>query len=228
MICDQSRREYMDDLKPCRWLITHHRPYASPVVYVYFDSDTNPLAIPKSLFCQSLTLTNMYDRRVARNGHEAIDCDVSLEVGHVLIHYLHTGNYHCLKSTKASPQQQADDEFQTAIRVYREAQNFELKPFVELAREEIDRLGKKLSLPRVIGAVEVAWLGDVSDDTWLLNYLTDYMHSFNDNLTGHTARETSLEIGRAGHLTTSSLLLKVMLDDIFRKDPSSSTALFLT
>ncbi|OBS15069.1 hypothetical protein FPOA_14085 [Fusarium poae] len=75
-----------------------HSPYASQVCAVYFQGN-GPLHIPHALLHQSVELTS---RSVAtdcfssslRNLH--LD-DIDYNTGHVLIHFMTTGRYKCLK-----------------------------------------------------------------------------------------------------------------------------------
>ncbi|KAH7158498.1 hypothetical protein DER46DRAFT_637329 [Fusarium sp. MPI-SDFR-AT-0072] len=87
--------------------------------------------------------------------------NITLDAGHVIIHYLVTGTYQCLQSQEEEEEgeeKKFSAELATAIRVYVAADSLSLPALREMAREEIFRLGEWLSLLTLIKVMEEAAL----------------------------------------------------------------------
>jgi hypothetical protein len=80
--------------------------------------------------------------------------DITIDTGHVIIHYLVTNTYQCLKPRVEVPEKKNAFEFVTALRVYIAAEELSLNQLRELAREELVRLGDKLELSTLIKVME--------------------------------------------------------------------------
>ncbi len=96
---------------------------------------------------------------------------ISVDVGHVLAHYLFTGTYQCLKPIGLFPSENDAAEFATGVRVYAFAREYELLSLEELAKREIEKLGCDLPFSLVLDLLERAYRDPVGDDAWLNNYL---------------------------------------------------------
>ncbi|KAF5620074.1 hypothetical protein F52700_11394 [Fusarium sp. NRRL 52700] len=141
-------------------------PYASDPCAVYF-SEMGPLYIPCSLLSEEMK--EAADFRDDDSSHPLTELwldDITLDVGHVIIHYLVTGTYQCLQQQEEGKKEEDDDdekdfsaEFATAIRVYvATGDSLPLPALREMAREEIVRVGEWLSLPDLIKVMEEAAL----------------------------------------------------------------------
>ncbi|OBS15704.1 hypothetical protein FPOA_13513 [Fusarium poae] len=111
------------------------RPYASQVCAVYFQGN-GPLHIPHALLHQSVELAS---RNVATDCFSSSSRDLHLNdidynTGHVLIHFMATGRYQCLKPQGETIMISYASEFTTALRVYAAAQSFQLTSLRDLAR----------------------------------------------------------------------------------------------
>lgn len=97
--------------------------------------------------------------------------EVSVAAGHTLVHFLFTGTYQCLKPAGLSPQVGHVAEYETSVQVYSAARTYEVKALVELAKNEIERLGEKLDLSILLEATENVFPHPCADDTWFIGYL---------------------------------------------------------
>ncbi|PNP56870.1 hypothetical protein THARTR1_03105 [Trichoderma harzianum] len=93
------------------------------------------------------------------------------EVAHVVVHYLFTDTYQCLRPKGSSLNEKLIAEFLTSIRVYVVARDYKLPLLEELAQAEITRLGSGFRIPLVFDLVQEAYPHPSLDDTWLRQYL---------------------------------------------------------
>ncbi|KAM0264133.1 hypothetical protein ACHAQJ_000878 [Trichoderma viride] len=135
--------------------------------------------------------------------------DVTPDAGHVLVHYLFTNTYQCLKPKHSSVQERLAAEFVTSIRVYTAAQTYILPSLVELAKGEVERLGKKLQAPIVFDSVRYACPSLSTNDIWLSSYLKTrlrlFLESSPEQLVGEIASEPKI-------MSISDILFKSMFE----------------
>ncbi|KAH8124449.1 hypothetical protein LI328DRAFT_168558 [Trichoderma asperelloides] len=146
-------------------------PYAVPSIELYFQGGST-LYIPPHLLTQSHSLGSMVLQSTLQF------TDVSADAGHVLVHYLFTGTYQSLKLKRSSAQDCLAAEFLTSVRVYSVAQTYTLPPLVELAKNEIQKLGKNLPTALIFDLVKDAHLSLRTDDIWLSSYLKAQLRLF--------------------------------------------------
>ena len=190
-------RPYTDD---------NGRPYASDTYALYFQHN-GPLRIHRELLLKSAKLASQIVPPGAFGSslNTLYLDDVSLDVGHVLVHFLVTGDYGCLKPQGESLGEKIASEFGTALRVCAAAESFQLPSLCELAEKEMRRLGDELSLTSVIDVMEEA--GPTSIHTLeVATYLESRMQSFWGSLTRIAAEEVLAELGTPN--TISKLILK--------------------
>ncbi|EXM14611.1 hypothetical protein FOTG_17000 [Fusarium oxysporum f. sp. vasinfectum 25433] len=203
-----------------------HSPYASQVCAVYFQGN-GPLHIPHALLHQSVELAS----RSAATGCFSSSSrdlhlnDIDYNTGHVLIHFMATGRYQCLKPQGETIMISYASEFTTALRVYAAAQSFQLPSLRDLARREIIALGDRLSLPSVVDIMEESSLS-LSTLPGIAAYVESRILAFAENITYPTSEKVLSEIGTPN--TLSMVLLKTILllqtskvslrDDSLRKE----------
>lgn len=102
---------------------------------------------------------------------------ISRDVGHVLVHYLHTETYQCLRPHGSSVQERLQAELTTSVGVYAAAQEFNIQVLETLAKAEIERLGIEIHLPKVLDIVQNAYTGRYTTDPWLCGYLKSSLQS---------------------------------------------------
>ncbi|KAK5994032.1 hypothetical protein PT974_07472 [Cladobotryum mycophilum] len=139
-------------------------PYATDNIKLNMQSDYH-LYIPPHLLAKSPELASM------RRGRYSRDVDISPDAGHVLVHYLFTDTYQCLRPKGSSPHEKAVAEFLTSIRVYAAARKFELASLEELAKVQIQRLGDELRVLLVFDLVRNEYPNPSLDDVWISAYL---------------------------------------------------------
>ncbi|KAG8664727.1 uncharacterized protein FPOAC1_013507 [Fusarium poae] len=203
-----------------------HSPYASQVCAVYFQGN-GPLHIPHALLHQSVELTS---RSVATDCFSSSLRDLHLDdidynTGHVLIHFMTTGRYQCLKPQGETIMMRYASEFTTALRVYAAAQSFQLPSLRDLARREMIALGDRLSLPSLVDIMEESSLS-LSTLPGIAAYVESRILAFAENITYPTSEKVLSEIGTPN--TLSMVLLKAILllqtskvslrDDSLRKE----------
>lgn len=136
---------------------------------------------------------------------------ISHHVGHVLVHYLMTGCYDCLKAEGVSPDESTAQDFTTALRVYAVCRQHDMKALRDLAKNEIKWLGGKISIPRMVDAVEEGYPAVPLEDEWFPEYLRSQMEAFHDGLTMASAADALEEIGQP--LTMSKMLLSSIAEN---------------
>lgn len=102
---------------------------------------------------------------------DTITLDISEEVGHVLVHYLFTNNYQSLKPQGSTPDEKVDSELSTSIQVYAMARKYEMSKLEELAKTEIEKLGKELPFSAVLKVARNAYPNPLIDDAWFNSYV---------------------------------------------------------
>ncbi len=137
-------------------------PYGSPACTVPFAS---PLTVPLDILKKSPKLHAAYEGRLPEL--PAIPEDV----GHVLVHYLHTGTYGSLrpKPTDTLPKQVC--ELKTSIQAYAAARAYQLPDLMRLAEAKIDKYGDGLPLPALLEVARDAYPTLTEGDSWFLDYL---------------------------------------------------------
>jgi hypothetical protein len=103
--------------------------------------------------------------------------DVDASVGHVLIHFLHTGVYQTLKdegveTTGNTQQDIVLYEFQTALLVLEAAKKYGVLDLQDLAQIELERRGKDMCLRDAVRVIrEDLIVGPSSEHAWLRDYI---------------------------------------------------------
>lgn len=147
-------------------------PYTDPSVSVRFETDGGELYIPPHLLAQSEKLESMVSYG------QTLRLDMPSDAGHVLVHYLFTSTYQCLKPKGTLPEESLAAEFLTSARVYNAAQAYVLPHLVELAKAEIERLGKLLKASLVFDLIRQGHPYPSTEDVWLGNYLKARLRLF--------------------------------------------------
>jgi hypothetical protein len=112
---------------------------------------------------------------------------LSLEVGHIITHFLYTGNYDDILRDKEQASSVSD--MKTALRVYVAARDLELEALEALAKEEIQSLGRELPLVTVTEIVETTYARPDQDDTWFPDFITSLLQRFYDSITSLSVPE---------------------------------------
>lgn len=188
------------------------RPYASPIVTLFL-CNRDVLYIPGEILKKYPKFASV---RKARSKFslgfpeysESLFLNVTLDIGHILVHFLITGRYQCLEPKQATTCEMNASEFTTALRVYSEAQEFNLPLLGDLAAAEIRRLGEELSLPHIIDIME----GEKENPfqtPWIALYVESRVQSFLTIPTRQYAKHLLSELGTP--TTSSKLILRSMV-----------------
>ncbi|KIL88718.1 hypothetical protein FAVG1_07966 [Fusarium avenaceum] len=169
-------------------------PYGSEICAVYFRE--GPLYINRELLRQSNTLFSAVTeaKPYPFNSKHVNLKDISLETGHVIIHYLVTNTYQCLKPQAEALETRNAWEFFTATRVYKAAGSLSLNQLRELAREEMVRLGDKLELSTLIKVLDLS-ISSLKDLPGIAAYIESRLLSFYKESPSGTASRLLRDIG---------------------------------
>ncbi|KAL2148443.1 hypothetical protein VTH82DRAFT_2363 [Thermothelomyces myriococcoides] len=137
-------------------------PYGSPSCTVPFAS---PLTVPLEILKKCPKLYAAYELRLPELPA------IPEAVGHVLVHYLHTGTYESLKPKPTETASKQITELKTSIQVYAAARTYELPELMRLAKTKIEKNGKGLPLPTLLEAARDSYPNLNEGDAWFLNYL---------------------------------------------------------
>jgi hypothetical protein len=95
--------------------------------------------------------------------------DVDASIGHVLIHFLHTGVYQTLndeavENTENAHQNIVSDEFQTAVFALQAAKKYGVPGLQDLAQIELERQGEDMCLRDSVCAIREEFIAGLSDE----------------------------------------------------------------
>jgi hypothetical protein len=104
--------------------------------------------------------------------------DVDASIGHVLIHFLHTGVYQTLNDeavtdTENEHQNIVSDQFQTAVLALQAAKKYGVPGLQDLAQIELERRGEDMCLRDAVRAIREEFIGGPSDEhVWLRDFIS--------------------------------------------------------
>ena len=149
-------------------------PYSSPPVALHFGLNRQPYYLPKLLLHKLENLPS----RDSWTGEIHI-ADVDADIGHVLIHYLHTDAYQTLNNIKIEDTEDCDteivrNEFQKAVLALIAATKYGLPGLQELAQVEMERRGKDMGLYDVVRATKEDFIvGSSHVHVWVREYVLE-------------------------------------------------------
>ncbi|KAF4946768.1 hypothetical protein FGADI_10972 [Fusarium gaditjirri] len=121
--------------------------YTGDICSILFQSQ-GPLLIPRTILKKCPKLAVRLDKKhIFSKPLDTVDIeDYPFSVGHIIIHYLITDKYQCLKPEGQTEDEQNCSELATAFRAHAAAVDLELTWLQLLASSEMRRLEGKLSL----------------------------------------------------------------------------------
>ncbi|KAK7937600.1 uncharacterized protein PG986_014468 [Apiospora aurea] len=145
-------------------------PYATHHVNVYFGKTCEAFKVPKALLnkCPNLPPTSGLYVSERRFEH------ISVDVGHILIHFLFTDVYQCLKPQGSTMHEMQIAEFTHCVQAYSVAQMYNLPSLAEQAEKEIRRLGDSITMSKVLAVLNTAYPNGITD-MFLSGYLRSRM-----------------------------------------------------
>ncbi|KAK4097555.1 hypothetical protein N658DRAFT_489084 [Parathielavia hyrcaniae] len=93
------------------------------------------------------------------------------DVGHVIVHFLHTGAYESLKPKQTDAVAKQICELKTSIQAYAAARAYDLPDLMRLAEAQIAKNGDGLPLPAMLEVARDAYPTLTEADGWFLDYL---------------------------------------------------------
>ena len=97
--------------------------------------------------------------------------EIPEEIGHVLVHYLHTGRYETLRPKEKELPQKRIGELRTSIRAYAASRYYELPDLTRLTQGQIRKYGEGVALPTLLEITRDAHPNLSEADEWFLEYL---------------------------------------------------------
>ncbi|EFQ29637.1 hypothetical protein CGRA01v4_14925 [Colletotrichum graminicola] len=117
-------------------------PYASPSCKVYFKGG-QPFTVPRDLLCEGL-------ERIRYSSNEIHLGNVPDEVGHAVIHYLHTGRWQTLDDADLPDAARFSKRLEVSLRVYGTAQTYNLPGLAELSKQKMSQYAGALPALQVL------------------------------------------------------------------------------
>ncbi|OTA90972.1 hypothetical protein M434DRAFT_13572 [Hypoxylon sp. CO27-5] len=183
---------------------TSASPYTSPHATLHFK-DGPPLTVPTALLSKYPKLSSCCGWDLSLHLE-----DIPGDPGHVLVHHILTGMYQCLKPKGSSAYEKHAAEFATSVRAYIVARDYELPVLEELAKGEVERLGRGLQPMQLLDTITEAHPSFRSDDTWFHNYLKSVIKPLIENPLRTLTRATPEYSSQT--LSLASVLLKSMIE----------------
>ncbi|KAH6956535.1 hypothetical protein DER45DRAFT_614491 [Fusarium avenaceum] len=97
--------------------------------------------------------------------------NVDKRVGHVILHFLFTGEYQALPMVEESVEKTRRGQFFEVINVYLEASEMGLDRLVTLSESEIERQGRDMTSADVFTVIGEDFVQEAVTGEWLKNYL---------------------------------------------------------
>ncbi|KAI1477111.1 hypothetical protein F4774DRAFT_390626 [Daldinia eschscholtzii] len=147
-------------------------PYAGPHTTLRF-ADGLPFSVP----------TGMVNKFFWLNVPSLADYfkHVPSSCGHVIVHYLFTGTYQCLKPEGESQEERDIAEFTTCARIYKIAGDYLLFALRNLVRDEMERLTSRLQVTQILDVMRDVHPTLADTDTWLRHFLKSLVERLIDN-----------------------------------------------
>ncbi|CAN9306247.1 unnamed protein product [Alternaria alternata] len=148
-------------------------PYTSPTVALHFGPTLQEYHLPDILLQQ---LENIPSRDPRTGKIHLADVDAS--IGHVLIHFLHTGVYQTLNNEAVgnienTQQDIVLSEFQTALLTLEAAKKYGVPGLQNLAQIELERRGEDMCLLDAVRVIREDFLvGPSGEHAWLRDYVS--------------------------------------------------------
>ncbi|KAK3984230.1 hypothetical protein QBC44DRAFT_22344 [Cladorrhinum sp. PSN332] len=176
-------------------------PYASPACTLPFST---PLSVPQEVLLRSPKLHAAFESKLPELPQ------ISEDVAHVLVHYLHTGKYETLKPKPAEDLSKQIVELKTSIQAYAAARAYELPELMKLAEGQIERHGEGLPLPTLLEVARDAHPTLSDNDNWFLDFLRARIRPHLRD--AKALRETDLLDRISSILSPNRVLLRTVLE----------------
>ncbi|KAI6247422.1 hypothetical protein HI914_04554 [Erysiphe necator] len=156
-------------------------PYASPLIEIEFNETKNVYSVPRVLLQGQSWVSDDVD---------SYTCPYSEEVGHVLIHFLFTGEYQILEIDESKiNEDKTMAELRIAVRVILVLGDWKCRGIQELVQSEIEFLSNSIHVFDVVRLVDEEFRGrtvkySFEQEKWLKNFLVKRLNvAFEKNMT---------------------------------------------
>ncbi|KAH7112375.1 hypothetical protein EDB81DRAFT_922968 [Dactylonectria macrodidyma] len=137
-------------------------PYADQTVQIYLQDCKSPMQVHKAL-------VGRYPRLLSAASYQSSEirlANVSQPAGHVLMHFLYTGAYQCLRPNEPDMKKRRIFEFRTALESYVMARAYDLRDLEALAKKELETLTEEITVADFIAVSEDVYPQPRHDDEW--------------------------------------------------------------
>ncbi|KAH6872052.1 hypothetical protein B0T10DRAFT_377379, partial [Thelonectria olida] len=139
-------------------------PYIGPIIKLFCKDGDLALQVHRSLLEPSSKLLSMAKDHGTKT--EIRLNDISQEAGHVLVHFLYTKTYRCLRSNDSVTQGRQLAEFRACLECYVTARKYALSNLETLMQTELERLSTEITVPNLIAILEELCPRPSQDDKW--------------------------------------------------------------
>lgn len=149
--------------------LIYQSPYIGRRIDIFCADMEDPYSVPIDMLRQcpkisSLLETSLWSDKVYLE-------DISETVGHVIVHFLHTGIYQCLQPGEFSSREKQIVELRISVRVYVAARAYGLPVLAKLASLETEILSDDLDFSTILEVLEETYPRPSVDDAWISEYL---------------------------------------------------------
>ncbi|POS82642.1 hypothetical protein EPUL_006344, partial [Erysiphe pulchra] len=182
-------------------------PYASPLVEIEFNETKNIYSVPRVL---------LQGQSWVSDDGDSYTCPYSEEVGHVLIHFLFTGEYQILEIDETNiTEDKKLAELRIAVRVLLVLGDWKSRGIQELVQAEIESLSRSIHIFDVVRLADEEFRGrtvkySFEQEKWLKNFLAEGLNTaFENNMTDFE----DISLFDKLHYTD---LIKYLVKDLFK------------
>ncbi|KAH7236219.1 hypothetical protein BKA59DRAFT_516735 [Fusarium tricinctum] len=126
-------------------------------------------SIPRHVIASHPKLATFLAGLESKKGYDFTDGN--RRVGHVILHFLFTGEYQALPMVEDPDKNTRLEKFSEIINVYLEANQMGLDGLVTLSESEIERQGKDMTFADVFAIIDKDFYQEAIAGEWLKRYL---------------------------------------------------------
>ncbi|KIL89506.1 hypothetical protein FAVG1_07086 [Fusarium avenaceum] len=143
-------------------------PYYRPVIKIRFGGKMTA-SIPRHVIASHPKFVAFLAGLERKKGYDFTD--VNRRVGHVILHFLFTGEYQALPMVEESVEKTRREKFSEIVNVYLEANQMGLDGLVTLSESEIERQGRDMASAEMFAIIDKDFYQEAIAGEWLKRYL---------------------------------------------------------
>ncbi|KAI0169934.1 hypothetical protein GGR52DRAFT_592548 [Hypoxylon sp. FL1284] len=123
---------------------------------------------------------------------------------------LRSEEYQCPQPEVSTRYEEKKDEFRTSVRVYVMAQKYGLSDLKDLAKAEMERLGRHIHLAELLDIINGALPAPKAGDKWIRNYVKSRVDLNLGSLQSHLGADESGKAGKT--VSMANVVLRAMVE----------------